>query len=108
MNSHHLERQEQFAAETQACRHSAQKFAGGNDQAVYATCQHCDRATVLIEHVYTPQLSLDPEEQRDQAYFTCEWCNSEIEPTGTNRRMPRKPAASENGESEMERARRVA
>ena len=76
-----------------------------------ATCQQCDRATVLIEHEFTPQLTFrlsDAEPEQEGTYFTCEWCNSEIEPRETNRRMPRKPAASEGAEDETEWARRTA
>jgi hypothetical protein len=77
-----------------------------------ARCPTCDQATVLIEHEYTPQLRLslsDDEPQREGTYFTCEWCNSEIDTTYMPLpSMPRKPAVSAGWEPEDEWARRRA
>ena len=78
----------------------------GAKEADYATCPECGRGTVLVEHIWTPQLKLMPEEQHESVYYTCDWCNSEIEPE-VNERMPRKPAGSQ-GEDELERTRRRA
>ena len=73
-----------------------------------ARCPTCGRATVLIEHEYTPQLSLIASEQRDGAYFTCEWCGAEIDTTYMPLPvMPRKPAGRA-GETDEEWARRIA
>jgi uncharacterized protein with PIN domain len=86
------------------------RFAGegrGLESSQYARCPTCDRATVLIEHEWTPQLSLIPSEQRDATYYTCEWCGSEIEPGELAERAPKKPAGRA-GEDEIERARRIA
>lgn len=73
-------------------------------------CPTCSRPTLLIEHEYQPQLKLipDDEPEPEQTYFTCEWCNSVIDPRDVSDRAPRKPAASSGGESEAERARRMA
>lgn len=68
---------------------------GGNDNREYTRCSNCNRPTVAEEHIYTPQRTLFVEEQRDQTYYTCEWCGAEVEPTETT---PRKPAHSERGD----------
>jgi hypothetical protein len=79
----------------------------GMESVNYATCPTCDRATVLIEHEWTPQLTLIPNEQHGGAYYTCEWCGSEMEPGELAECAPKKPA-SRAGEDELERARRIA
>lgn len=78
-----------------------------NLDAEYTRCPHCDRATVLIEHEWTPQLSMEPSEDRQAIYFTCEWCNGEIEPAVIAPKTPRKPATSAGWEDETEWARRL-
>lgn len=94
-----FERQEAFARELEAWRRS-QRFSGGNDQAKYATCPHCDLATRMIEHPPSAQLMLDPERQRDDLYFTCEWCNREI--PALKEHPVRKPVESESGEDPLD------
>jgi hypothetical protein len=71
-----------------------------------ATCPECDRATVVLEHEYTPQLHLMPSEDRETTWYQCEWCGAEIMPELVNGRASRKPAG--RAESEMEWARRQA
>jgi hypothetical protein len=74
------------------------------------TCPTCSRATVLIEHPYTPQLRLIQdysEPEHEASYFTCEWCGSEIDPRDISERAPRKPAGRA-GEDDLEWARRIA
>ena len=73
-------------------------------------CPTCARPTLLIEHDYQPQLRLiaDGEPEREGVYFTCEWCNSEIDPRDVSERAPRKPASNAGWEDETERARRMA
>jgi hypothetical protein len=84
----------------------------GMESKDYATCPHCDRATVLIVHEYTPQLFLGffatSEPQTEGEYYTCEWCEQPIDRSQTNLRMPSKPAASAGWEDDEEWARRVA
>lgn len=69
-------------------------------------CPECNRATVVLEHVFTPQRKLFSEE-REQSWYACEWCGSELDPETFNGRTQRKPAGRA-GEDEMERARRRA
>ena len=75
------------------------------------TCPTCNRATVLLEHEYQPQLRLirsDMEEpEREDTYFTCEWCGSEIDSRDVSDKAARKPAGRVV-EPEIERARRIA
>lgn len=78
----------------------------GLEDITTATCEHCNRATVVLEHVFTPQRKLFSEE-REQTYYTCEWCGSELDPETFNGGTQRKPAGRA-GEDEMERARRRA
>jgi hypothetical protein len=94
-------RQEQFAATIERNRAMADEGRGMGSLSI---CRQCERPTVAEERIWTPQLTLDPSEQRDETYYTCEWCGSEITPGETT---PKKPAQSE-GESEIERARRRA
>ena len=100
-----FQRQEEFASSIERHRIGADEGRGLDSIAV-AICPHCDRATVLEEHEYTPQRSIEPSEEHDGVYFTCEWCGAEVEPE--NERTPRKPAQSEIAESEIERIRRRA
>jgi hypothetical protein len=73
------------------------------------TCPTCNRATVLLEHEYQPQLTLirsDMEQPvREETYFTCEWCGSEIRDVSP--KAARKPAGRAM-ESDVEWARRIA
>ena len=99
-----FQRQEDFARELDRFR-EIQSFPRGNNEARYATCPHCDSLTELIEHSPTAQLTLDPAHQRDQAYFTCEWCNREI--PGPEAQPVRK-AVESDWEDDIERVRRRA
>jgi hypothetical protein len=91
-------RQEEFANSVDRWRASSDQGRGMESLDI-TRCEHCDRPTVAEEHIFTPQLTLDPSEQRDATYYTCEWCGSEIAPGETT---PKKPAQRE-GESEMDR-----
>ena len=75
------------------------------------TCPTCNRATVLLEHEYTPQLTLirdnDEEPDSERRYFTCEWCGAVIDPKDVSERAARKPAGRA-GEDELEWLRRTA
>ena len=81
----------------------------GDNSKDYCRCPNCNRATVLIEHTWTPQLKLiAPLEEREGEYFTCEWCDAVIDPGELRDRAPKKPAVSVGWESETEWARRMA
>ena len=64
----------------------------------------CDRPTVAEEHTYTPQRAIFSDD-RDQTYYTCEWCGAEVTP---GELAPRKPAQSAFDEDELENYRRTA
>lgn len=77
----------------------------GLEDIVTARCSHCGRATVALEHVHTPQRKLFTEE-REQTWYSCEWCGAELDAETLNGRTPRKPAS--RAEPEIEWARRTA
>ena len=63
-------------------------------------CQHCDRATVVIEHEFTPQISFrhgDEQPEGEGTYYTCEWCGSVVDPANVHPATPRKPAGVQWG-----------
>ena len=101
------QRQEAFAHSIDKLRGTADEGRGMEN---IPTCPSCSRSNLLIEHEYQPQLRLisDGEPEQEGVYFTCEWCNSVIDPRDVSEQAPRKPAASEGWEDETERARRIA
>lgn len=101
------EMRQQEMSELRFDRYQAQADEGrGLEDITTARCPECNRATVVLEHVFSPQRKLFSEE-REQTYYTCEWCGSELDPESFNGGTQRKPAGRE-GEDEMERARRRA
>ena len=97
-----FQRQEEFRNHIERDRKLAD-HGRGMESLDITRCPHCERPTVVEEHVYTPQRKLFGDD-REETYFTCEWCGAEVEP---NEATPRKPAQSEIAESENDRRRRA-
>ena len=97
------QRQEAFALQVQKRIATLDEGRGMESQTV-TRCQQCDRPTVAEEHTYTPQRAIFSDD-RDQTYYTCEWCGAEVTP---GELAPRKPAQSAFDEDELENYRRTA